>query len=50
MLMFNFAHEGHPHIEGAPHVSGGISIGAIILILSLTVLVGFIVFRLISHK
>jgi hypothetical protein len=49
--MINFAHEGHPHVDGAAHVSGGNTLGLVILLsLAVVVVGGFIFFALKNKK
>ncbi len=50
MLMFNFAHEGHTHVDGAPHISGGISIGVILISISIVLVAGVVVYQLKNRK
>ncbi len=50
MLMFNFAHEGHAHVEGAPHVSGGVSTVAILIAIAIVVVTVSIFLVLRSRK
>jgi hypothetical protein len=48
--MKNFAHPGHPHVEGATHVSGGNSIVAILSLSIAIVIISILVIYIVKGK
>lgn len=48
--MINFAHEGHPHVDGAAHVSGGNTLGLVIILGLATVVVCVFIFYALSKN